>query len=216
VSTPSPVALAIPAVPQPDTPAQDPLVSVQQYQQVTGDFATASLDVEDAVAQATTLACEACTRTFVFGHYIETLYVYKSGMVYPSATPISEVVAPTESVLQGAGIWVGWFFPVPVLPVWVGVVPPQTDVEYWGGYTAETCPPRLARAIAKMAWFMLHPATLSDMPGGVKSVNVGGVSVSGDLSSMVLSDPGLRRDLARFTKRDPHGWSYGVIPGSSG
>lgn len=206
---PEPVFPNIPATPLADTPTQQPLVSVAQYQAVTGDTTTPAATVTAAITEATTFACQHCTRTFAFGHYQENLYVFKDGMVYPSATPIAQVVAPGDADIQGAGVWVGWFFMPPLLPIWTGVVPPQSQLEYWGGYSSATLPPLLARCLARLAWFICNPAVLTGLPGGVKSSNVAGVSMTGDLSSMVLTDRQLRRDLARFTKRDARGWSYG-------
>lgn len=206
---PEPVAPSIPATPMPDTPPQAPLISFAQYQAITGDTTTPEATVVDAIATATTFACQHCNRTFPFGHYQEDLFVGRDGMVYPSASPIAQVVTPTQADIQGSGVWVGFFFMPPLLPIWTGVVPPQSQLEYWGGYVAATLPPLLGRVLARLAWFICNPATLPGLPGGVKSSNVAGVTISGDLSSAVLTDRQLRKDLARFTKRDARGWSYG-------
>lgn len=206
---PEPVAPPLPAVPLSDTPTQSPLISTAQYQAITGDVTTPMATVSEAVTTATVFACQHCNRTFPFGHYQENLYVTKDGMVYPSASPIAQVDTPTQSDIQGSGVWIGFYFAGQLLPIWTGVVPPQTHLDYWGGYTATTIPPLLARVLARLAWFICNPVTNEGLPDGTKSTNVAGVSISGNLSSAVLTDRQLRKDLARFTKRDSFGWSYG-------
>jgi hypothetical protein len=204
---PLPVSASIPATPLPDSPVIDPLVSVAKYRQVTSDTSTPADQIEDAIAEATELACQHCNRTFAYGHYTETLYVNRLAMSYPSAIPIAQVDGPLSARIQGAGVLMGWF-PVVMIPFWTGVIPPQAALTYWGGYTADTIPPRLARAIAKIAWFTLHPVTLEGLAGGATSASVSGVTTSAKemLSSMILMDPQLRRDLDRFMRETARGW----------
>lgn len=201
----------IPAIPNAGTGLTVPLVTPAYYQAVTG--ATVAQDVID---EATVIAEQWCLRTLAHGTYTERLYVNYLGMVYPSALPIDPAgpVTPAGGDIQGFGIWVGYFTPLPDMPVWTGVLPAQTDVTYTGGYQpvgttggpTPGLPPRLARAICKIAWFLTNPAQLAGMPGGVKATNASGVSVSGDLSSMVLTDTQLERDLNRFRRPQARAW----------
>jgi hypothetical protein len=166
------------------------------------------------------MVCNECRRTLLYGQYTEDQYLYPTGMVYPSATPIDttkaifsneEIYDPAVdnapgSIVQGAAVWVGWFSPLPWMPVFSGVLPPQTNITYWGGYTQSTLPPKLRRCIAKIAYYSLHPYALSGTPGGLKSMSVGGVSISGDLYSFMLGDLQLKRDLRRFRKPQLMAW----------
>jgi hypothetical protein len=212
--------MTIPAVPVDDTPDPNPLLTLTGYQQVTGDTSTDSGAFTATLADALDELQRETRRTLLYAQYTERLYVYRNGMVYPTATPLDTTKAvnnpgadPPENVgiFQGNGIWVGWFVPLPSLPIWQGVVPAQTDITYWGGYTGTDgpgpyLPAALKRVIAKVCWYMLHPVTLSGLPGGVKSASVGGVSMSGDLSAMVDRDPALARDIRRWRHPQAKAW----------
>ncbi|MBU6430051.1 MAG: hypothetical protein KGR26_13635, partial [Cyanobacteria bacterium REEB65] len=189
---------------------------------ITGDNDLSSDAFSEALTDVLALTALQCNRTWLYGQYTEMLYLSKNGMVYPSATPLdpnqqvisgSEVFNPpsntegqSASVIQGNGIWVGWFTPLPWMPVWTGVIPPQTQVTYWGGFTQSTVPPNLQRLWAKVIYYMTHPVALQGLPGGVKSMGIGGVSVGGDLSSFMIADPDLRRLVRRFTRPQPRAW----------
>lgn len=217
----------VPAVPNTATglggavsPDPRQLITVEDYIRITGDTASDAGDVTEALSEAIEDSARMCNRTWGYGQYTELLYLYANGMVFPSATPIdvaqiiqsgTEVFDPTnaansESVVQGAGIWVGWFTPLPWMPVWTGVIPPQTEVTYWGGYAAPVVPTKLKRIWARIAWYYLHPVSLPGLPMGAKSSGVGGVSVSGDLSIITAMDPQLKRDLRRWERRQARPW----------
>ena len=192
----------------------NPLVTVQQYQSVTTDFLSSTNDIEEAITEAVEDLSRECKRTFLYGNYTESQYLYANGMVYPSATPIDvnqavysgdpvPIYDPDtdntgSSIIQGDGVWVGWFAPLPWMPFYTGVVPPQTIVTYWGGFTQSSLPARLKRVICTIAWYRLNPVALLGMPGGVRSMSVGGVSIAGDLSSFMDSDPALRRAIKKW------------------
>lgn len=196
------------------------LVSPEQYQAVTGDIVSSIDNVEAMITEAIDDLSRECRRTFVYGQYTEAQYLYPNGMVYPSATPIDvnmpvvsgvEIYDPTtdntgSSIIQGDGIWCGWFSPLPWMPFYTGVVPPQTVLTYWGGYTQATLPGKLKRMICKVSYYRLNPVALQGMPGGVKSMSVGGVSISGDLSSFMDSDPQLRKDIRGFRHGQAIAW----------
>lgn len=206
--------MLIPAAPVAGTTPVGPLLTPVDYAAVCG---TAGPQANQATIDEAILLVEIfLTRTLAYGQYTERLFVDRRGFTYPTATPldVSYTITPMSSLAQGDGVWTGYFTPLPDLPVFTGVVPPQTDVTYAGGFQPWTVktgptppiPPKLRRSICKVAWFMLNPAQLAGMPGGAKSSSAAGVSVSGDLSSMVLSDPQLLRDLKGYQRRDSRSW----------
>lgn len=202
----------IPATPIAGTADPNPLVTYAQYQTVTQDSTTSSGTFAATLPEALDVVERRCNRTLLYGEYVERLYIYKDGLVYPSAIPLDQAQpatiggAPGQGIIQGDGIWVGWFTPLPTMPVWAGVIPPQTDVTYWGGYTGATMPYRLVRLICKVCYFILFPFVASGTPALAHSINSGGVSVSGDLSQMILGDAQMRKDLDRFKRSQLHGW----------
>lgn len=214
--------MTLPLVPNAIAGSPDPneLVTVQAYRSYTKDTASTVNDVKEALADAIDQLCNECRRTFLYGQYTEDQYLYGNGMVYPSATPIDptkpifsneQIYDPAVdnapgSVIQGQGVWVGWFTPLPWMPVFTGVLPPQTNITYWGGYTQATCPPKLRRMFSKVAFYTLNGVGLIGQPAGVKSMSVGGVSISGDLSSFMESDPALKRAIRRWRHPQVSAW----------
>lgn len=202
--------MTIPAIPNAGTADTNPLVTFEQYQFVTNDQGSTSSNFELALDDALDMLQREMRRTFLYAQYTERLFIYlKSGQVYPTATPLDAskgVSTPTGDppenvgIFQGNGIWIGWYQPLPSLPMFAGVVPPQTDITYWGGWTQSTLPAKLRRIICKVCWFILNPVALVGMAGGVKSVSVGGVSISGDLSSFIDCDPQLGRDIRSYRR----------------
>lgn len=216
----------LPLVPNDVTgsPTSTPLVLPVEYQQVTNDYSTNVELVTDLIEEVVEDLSRECRRTFTYGQYTEAQYLYANGMVYPSATPIdvTKVISasvegnsniydpasgdPFSSIIQGDGVWVGWFSPLPWMPYYTGVIPPQTILTYWGGFQNKSVadspslalPSKLKRMICKMVYYRANPVMLTGMPAGVKSMSVGGVSISGDLSSMLDTDPQLRRDIKRW------------------
>lgn len=205
------------------SPTPEPLVTVQQYQKITTDMASTVNDVEDMLEEVISDLSRECHRTLIYGQYTEAQRLYPNGMVYPSATPL-DVTKPVSagdpnepiynpasdndgaSIIQGDGIWVGWFSPLPSMPVFAGVVPPQTVLTYWGGFTQATLPGKLRRLICAIAFYRQNPVALTGMPGGVKSMSVGGVSISGNLSSFMDEDPQIRRAVRAWSHPAVDAW----------
>jgi hypothetical protein len=202
------------------SPDPRPLITPEDYLRITRDTDSEESDIEQALLDTLDETARKCNRTWLYGQYEENLYLYRNGMVFPSATPIdinqtivsgSEVFDPqggvnSESVVQGAGVWVGWFTPLPWMPVWTGVLPSQTVLTYWGGFAQPTVPVALKRLWARVCYHYLHPVTMPGLPMGAKSTGVGGVSISGDLSSITMSDPQLKRDIRRWSRRQARTW----------
>lgn len=217
----------LPSIPNAGTADPNPLVRLADYQRITKDTTTSTDDFEAALADALDDLQREMRRTFLYAQYTERLFLFRNGQVYPTATPLDPskpVSAPAQEttqnvgIFQGDGIWVGWFIPLPSLPVWQGVVPPQTDITYYGGwvgpdstlYGQRPIPSKLVRIICRVVWFICNPIALTGMPGGVKSVSIGGVSMSGDLSSFMDADPQLRRDIKRWRKAQVIAWDAQV------
>ena len=201
----------------------NPLVTWDDYQRITQDRATLEDDFNYFLADALNQLQVRMNRTFLYAQYNERLYLYQNGQVYGSAVPYDTnypVTNPASNgqpsqdvgIFQGFGIWVGWYIPLPSLPIWQGVVPPQTDITYYGGFVgpdsplalptyatgSRLIPTALKRIIVKVVWFMANPALLPGLPGGVKSTSVAGVSLTGDLSSMVTCDRALGGAIKRW------------------
>lgn len=195
------------------------LVVVADYQRETQDDSTAEVTVTAALREALLMLDERCKRHFAHGTYTETLYVYRDGKVYPTNTPIETVIDPAVAPvsIQGAGVYLGVFLPFPatVNPGdWNQAVPPQANVTYTGGYQpygttggpTAAFPATLMRAVCRIAYLLTHPVALQGLPAGVKSANVGAVSLSGDLSAFEAFDPGITRAIRPYVKRQARGW----------
>lgn len=219
--------MSYPAIPVAGSADESPLVALSDYQTITSDIGTSLENFDYFLKDALDQLQKEMRRTFLYAQYTERLYLYPNGTVYGSATPYDvryAVQAPGQEVpngqgagiFQGDGIWVGWFIPLPSLPVWQGVVPPQTDITYWGGWVGSesplwntgpfNLPAKMKRIIARVVFYMANPAVLAGLPGGVKSQSVGGVSISGDLSSFMEADPQLRRDIRGWRKPQAMAW----------
>lgn len=222
--------MAYPATPKAGTAIDGPLVSCEQYRQFTTDASSKNEDIVEAILEAEQMVCEMNDITLRYAEYLETLFLYPSGMVYVSADPIdkNQVIqagglpifnppvdqGQTQAIIQGRGVWIGWFQPA-YIPVWTGVVPPQTIIDYWGGYqpyradpmTTESLPRSMASILSRVAFYSLNPLILEGVPGGnIKSMSVGGVSISGDLESFMQMDSQLRRDIRKWRMPEVVGW----------
>lgn len=183
------------------------LLDVPAYQRITKDTASATTDVTAALADAQAWVEQHCNRFLERATYTETLRVAENGYVYPSATPLVSVSSPPSLTITGAGVYVGYLsFPSVTVASVSAAFPLQTTVTYVGGYTPATLPVTLRRAIARVARLMLTPAVLAGAPAGATSVSLGDVRVSGRLSALPSTDPGIDADLAPYVKRQVVGW----------
>lgn len=115
-------------------------------------------------------------RKLGYGTWKETLYVYKDGKVYPSATPIVAVTVPAgQTMIEGNGVWIGWQNNYPLIAGYGyggGSFPPQANIVYTGGYqpagttggVTPAVPMKLRDAICWVAYRMLHPIVLPGVP----------------------------------------------------
>lgn len=178
------------------------IVTPADYIWTTKDTATTRAEVEQALAEAVAFAEEHCDRIFRHGTHTETLPSGSTGRVYPRARPVESVSAPSGATLSGPAIATGRGGLNALVVGWSGD-PADVTVTYVGGYTHDTLPLKLRRAICRIAYLILHPGTAyADLPVNAKSVSVGDVSISGDgLSPLDLLDSATLRDLARYTRQ---------------
>lgn len=183
------------------------LVDVLTYQRLTGDTTSATALVEQSLDDAVDYVEGQCRRTLEFGTYTETLDRFSNGCVYPHAVPVASVSDPPTAEVRLGGIYLGaWVggWPDTLLPL-----PPQGTVTYEGGYQpygsglTPEIPIRLVRVLCRIAYLALHPSSLigQGVPANAKAASVGDVSISGDLSGLLITDPSIERDLKRFTRR---------------
>lgn len=186
-------------------PAAEGLIYVANYRTVTGDEDTASARVEEALDNAYRLACEETRRSFTYGEHTETLEVFANGAVYPAVTPLALVSSPSGATVRSGGVYASSAWPSsPFSPL-----PATQTVTYTGGYhpfgsgTPPELPFKLVRAICRIAYLMLHPASMvsAGVPAGAKAASVGDVSLSGDLSGFVAVDASIGRDLRGYKRR---------------
>lgn len=204
-------------------PNASPLVTPEDYLRVTQDTAGASTS-QPALDDALQLVQDYLGRNLIYATYTEVLKVYRNNTVYPSASPITAVISPNAAgiSIQGAGVYVGYYNPSPVLLFdWNGAVPPQITLTYSGGYgagvtgtvfpagtSATPLPAKLYRAICQTAFNLLHPAALAGIPGGVNSVHVGDIGYSGQgtLRNFEALDDGIIRLIKGFRHPQARGW----------
>lgn len=189
-------------------PDASELISDADYARVSGDTTTTGETLSDALDDALGLIQDEIGRVLNFGTYLETLKVYRNGSVYPSATPIDEVISPVidQVSIQGASIYLGYWDPAPLIS-WTGALPPQVTVTYSGGYTADTIPTKLRNAIIRAAFNVCHPSPLVGVPAGATNVHVGDVGYSGTaLRTLDPLDDGIRRDIRGFRNAQFRGW----------
>lgn len=186
------------------------LVSVANYEQVTGDTVNSDQDIID---QAVIEVCQYCNRTLGYGQYTERLYVNKRSFVYPSALPldaVTPVTLPVEATVYGPSIWVGLWAPIPDLPIFTGFVAPQANVTYFGGYQVAgstggptpALPPKLMRLICKAAWYIANPPIGLPAYGNLTSISLQGVSVAGTLTPLASwqDDTSLTKGLRAYRR----------------
>ena len=193
-----------------DTPTgADGLIPVRFYRRITADNSSGVSAIAEALDDAYAMVCDECRRpSFAYGEHTETLDVYSNGTIYPSVTPVATVSDPTGTSLRFGGVYLGGSWPLDNL---LTGLPAQRTVTYTGGYhplrsgTDPELPIKLARAICRIAYLALHPASIvgDGVPAGAKTASVGDVSVSGDLSGFIAIDPSIAKDLARYTRRRP-------------
>lgn len=155
------------------------LISVDQYQSITGDVTSASAVVETALEDAQSLLEDRIGRGLEMVERTERVRVFPDGIVYPAVTPL--VTVPAGASIQGSAVSGG-------TPAGSFLTPADdhSTLTYTGGYdpdetdrsAATYVPVELARAIAWAARAIISPASFGEVPAGATSVTVGDVSLS--------------------------------------
>lgn len=153
------------------------LVTVARYRTITLDTTSTAESVTAAIEDAEALVSEYLRRPLESEERTETLSISRDGRVYPSATPIDSLGGDDSDLVLEGDVVVG-VSPDAAALGWIGTtVLPQATITYTGGWTAETLPKAIERAIALAAHHQLHsdPALV---PAGATSVRVGDAAVS--------------------------------------
>ena len=202
------------------------LVSVAQYELITGDTTSAASAVSASLLEAEELLGEALYRTLPSGERTETLIVRAHGRVYPKAVPVTAIATASESA--GTIEYEGHAVKLTSAPLVMDMIAndfqtglyDDTDVStaaltYTGGYTSTTLPARLRRALAVIAKALRGAPSdggLGTRPEAVTSVSLGDASMSFDRASVAASAagamidnlvPGLMRMVSGYTRREP-------------
>lgn len=162
------------------------LVSVDRYREITGDETSASAVVEAALVDAQLLLEEDLRRPLEAEQRTERCRVFaesRGSTVYPAATPLVSVSAPSGGEIVGAAVVGGSLAPAP--PRFLTDRDQFAEVTYIGGFDPDaelgdvTClPVGLQRAIAWAAKALTVPDDFSEIPTGATSASVGDVSIS--------------------------------------
>lgn len=198
-------------------------MTVQEYRDVTKDVTTTASAVEEALDEAVDLlegdgGLGRLLRSQERTEVLECWYIDGIGYVYPLATPITAVPpSATYSIdvggrrLRGVVSDTTALFDLPVVaggPVMSffgdeAQRPSYVTVVYTGGFTHNTIPRSLARAIARIArgLITMSPQRLATV--GATAVRVGDVAVTypeftGALDELV---PGISLTLRGFQRR---------------
>lgn len=180
------------------------IVAKSDYRLATDDSTSYDGDVDLALVEAQAGAESMTGRVFDTGTYTEQLEVFNC-IVYPSAVP----TAVTEGHIIGEGIslgyygydWINSHYP----NVWNNVHHPErfVSVTYTGGWTAQTAPPGLKRAVCLLARARLVKPRVdfSTLPLGVTSFSTLDFSVTGkNLNQRGLVDPAITNEILKYRR----------------
>jgi len=201
------------------------VVTTAQYRTLTQDNNSSDADAQSAIEDATELLNGFLGRVLTEGTYTETLPVHPGGKVYPRAVPVSSVSASAtyqvhperasligvdsdESTLPLSNLWDD--FEDSRHQSFAGLVGrvqgyeceyPFGTVLYTGGFTSDTLPYALRRAICLIAKKTLANPELG-YQAGVRMARLGDAqiqytadTVSGELDTLV---PGITASIKRW------------------
>lgn len=168
------------------------VVTIDQYRRQTGDITTSDDDAASAIAEAQEMVEDFLCRPLELMERTEVCEIAQSGFVYPVATPIDSVSVPTDTqIIDGQYITTqGDDYPDPSgFQAWEDrrYMPshrtPRTSITYVGGWTSDTLPATLRRAICDLIGALTAPQ--SAMVSGASSVSLGDASISFGTSAPV-------------------------------
>lgn len=194
------------------------IVSVSTYRHFTHDTTTSDDDVTTAIADGIEVVEEILRRPLESKERTEDVYIEwrgnapYGGYMYPLATPITAV--PSGYSILGDAIVLG------SATLTVGDLPgPFFDYEnindarsimsitYTGGWTADTLPMSLTRAICEAAFGLTRPFN-SSVPIGATSVKVGDVAVSYGANGAMNSAQGSVLTISTIRSLKKYGRRY--------
>jgi len=171
------------------------LVSELYYRTLTGDYTTAASAIEANLDEAEGLLGEYLQRTLPYGTYTERLKLWPDRVVYPSAIPLSSVPASANYQIYDEATMMNVTsddipaFDWPVVPYLDQPWPASRGSEYethysyatvlyTGGFTSETLPITLRRAIVKLARALPLAFAATAKIAGAGMTRVGDVQVN--------------------------------------
>lgn len=184
---------------------QGALVTLARYRTLTLDTTSSDGAVTGALLDAEEELSEWLRRPLVLAQRTERLQISSaaSGLtvnnrVYPSATPV--VAAPVGMTVGGNGQW------IEDVSADSGQVFEPTSfatITYSGGFTTDTVPRIIERAIAFMAYYHLHPQNAMAVPVGATTVSQGDASVTfkDGASAVDALDSSIRRRVRGYRRR---------------
>lgn len=149
------------------------LVTVARYITITGDAQTDAGLVSAAIEEVEADLEEVLDRPLENTERTEAIRPDRGGMLWPRATPITD---GGDYVVDGLGLRAENYG---VVPSFVGGTG-EVSVTYTGGWTAETLPRVIERAIAWAAYDWTHPGERALSSDGVTSKRLGDVAVAFD------------------------------------
>lgn len=153
------------------------LLTVARYRTITLDTTSYDYAITAAVEDAEAEVSEYLRRPLEQAERTETLPISRDGKLYPSATPLDAGSGDLADLTVEGDVVIG-ASPDAGAFGWLGSpTTPQATITYTGGWTADTLPKAIERAIALAAHHAIHtnPALV---PAGATSVRVGDASIS--------------------------------------
>jgi hypothetical protein len=183
------------------------LVGVSRYREITRDFGTDSATVTARIEEATEMIEQRLDRPLELLERTEVLILESDSawgyLAYPRSTPIVSV--PGNSVYSRYDDVTLRSVPPdgsPLFGTWIGSLPLVATVTWTGGFTSDTLPRRLERAIAELAHALevddLVPAGALSVRSGDQAVTYAPTSNGDDLDAYV---PGLWGRIKKFRHR---------------
>lgn len=177
------------------------LVTVDRYRTITLDTTSSEATITAAIEDAEAEVSEYLRRPLEQAERTETLPISRDGKLYPSATPLDPAAGDLADLAVEGDVVIGASPDAGELG-WLGsVATPQATITYTGGWTADSLPKAIERAVALAAHHAIHtdPALV---PAGATSVRVGDAAVTygpGGASSDPLAST--MANIGRYRRR---------------
>lgn len=182
------------------------IATLAAYRRLTHDLENYDGDVLNALASAQRFVEDQCDRQFELNDRTESLKIHRNGRVYPHATPVLSVSAPSTALLDNSSVWAGSpGFDVTINYsgysgysdwgtyagaggydpgfAYTGMQPPvlRLTVTYQGGFTQDNMPETLIRLVSDVAKAQLQD--MPQIPPGANRVTSGDITLEGRLNA---------------------------------